>query len=67
MCQFDDIPITPAATRCCRRVACSPHTGVMLSSSAQASGSVTDIDLHEYARARSETKVKLAFADGRVS
>lgn len=45
----------------------SPHTEVVLASSAQASGSVTDVGLREYARAQSELNVKLEFADGRVS
>lgn len=45
----------------------SPHTEVRLGSSAQASGSVSDLEGDEYARAQSEMNVKLAFADGSAS
>jgi hypothetical protein len=44
----------------------SPHTEVRLGSSAQASGSVSDMQGDEYARAQSELNVKLTFADGSV-
>jgi hypothetical protein len=56
--------VEATATSCWIQFLLSPHTEVVLGSSAQASGSVTE--LQEDARAQSEMNVRLAFADGRV-